>query len=94
MLKLIFESYLIICTSYCTTEMICCGLGKINRYFSKKRKNKALSERIEKEYEILKNSSVEVKEEFNKIQRDEFRESALGCIKICNEFSEQCRKNR
>lgn len=94
MLKLIFESYLIVCASYCTVEIICHGLGKIDRYFSKRKRHRELNERIKKEYAILKNSNSEVKVEFDKIESDEFRESALECIRICNEFSEQCRKNR
>lgn len=94
-LKAIFTLYCEVCTAFCTTGIIIHVIEKIDKAITKKLRNRALKERIEKEYAILTNENKEaVKDIFEEIENDEYRESALGCIKRCDNFSEECKNNK
>lgn len=99
--KIIFMLYLEVCATVCTVEVICFGLGKVDKYITKRRKakqeaNKPVEKeepKYSKELDELR-SKVELERFKRMIQEDsrEYREQAKEFIENSKRFQEDCQR--
>lgn len=91
MLKELFGIYLVVCSSYCTTNIICYGIAKVERYINKRKTVEAKVEigDNEKVYEMIN----EYHDESNK-SSDEYKEKCKEFEKTVESFINQCQENK
>jgi preprotein translocase subunit SecF len=104
MLKELFYIYLVVCSSYCTTEIICFGVGKVDRYISKRKPVEVKIEIVEvnneEVFEKINNYKYESDKEREEYQKEsiksskELRKKADELNKAVEEFVNECEESR